>query len=157
MENLVIKPCVSAGAKNTIMVNRKNISAKSKGIENLLTEEDYLLQPFVKEISGGEWSYLFFNGQCSHCILKTPKQGDFRVQHHLGGSISYLEPKTKHIEQATAYVKSFAERTLYTRVDGVLINDNFQLMELELIEPYLFLNSDKTLLENYYKALLDLI
>lgn len=156
-EDLVVKPCVSAGAKNTITLNRKNITEKSKLVESLLTEEDYLVQPFVKEISNGEWSYVFFNGKYSHCILKRPKQGDFRVQHYLGGSISYPEPKAKHIEQAEEYIKSFAQGTLYARVDGVIVNDNFQLMELELIEPYLFLNSDNTLLERYYKALIDLL
>lgn len=30
-------------------------------------------------------------------------------------------------------------------------------MELELIEPYLFLNGDNDLLENYYQALMALI
>lgn len=156
-DDLVVKPCVSAGAKNTITLNRKNISEKSKHIESLLKEEDYMVQPFIKEISDGEWSYLFFNGQYSHCILKTPGPGDFRVQHHHGGMISHPEAATKHIEQAATYVKSFAPGTLYARVDGVNVNDEFQLMELELIEPYLFLNNDETLMERYYRALIHLI
>lgn len=156
-DDLVVKPCVSAGAKNTIVLNRENIAEKAKLVASLLTEEDYIVQPFVKEISDGEWSYVFFNGIFSHSILKTPKQGDFRVQHHLGGSISYAEPKAKHIEQASAYVKSFAQGTLYARVDAVIVADDVWLMELELIEPYLFLNGNPALLEHYYKALVDLI
>ncbi|MBS1489736.1 MAG: hypothetical protein JSS93_04360 [Bacteroidetes bacterium] len=156
-DELVVKPCVSAGAKNTIILNRNTIFEKSKLIESLLTEEDFIVQPFVKEIMEGEWSFVFFHGKYSHCILKKAKPGDFRVQHYLGGSISFPQPNTKHIKQAEAYVKTFAPQTLYARVDGVLVHDDFKLMELELIEPYLFFHSDKKLLENYYTALMELV
>ncbi|WP_126973272.1 ATP-grasp domain-containing protein [Gynurincola endophyticus] len=156
-DDLVIKPCVSAGAKNTITLNKQNIAEKASLVKSFLEEEDYLVQPFIKEITGGEWSFVFFNGTYSHCLLKTPRQGDFRVQHYLGGSITYPTADGKHIVQAQQYVDAFAKGTLYARVDGVLIEDDFQLMELELIEPYLFLNADNTLSERYYKALTDLI
>lgn len=98
-----------------------------------------------------------FQRKISHCSLKTPKEGDFRVQHYHGGSISYPTPDPLHIEQAGAYLKSLSQPTLYARVDGVLIDNSFKLMELELIEPYLFLNGDNALLENYYQALVALI
>lgn len=156
-EKLVVKPCVSAGAQNTITVSRNNFDERSAAIEQLLKEQDYMVQPFVEEIQNGEWSFLFFNGKYSHCSLKTPKQGDFRVQHYHGGTISYPVPDPLHIEQAGAYLKSLPQSTLYARVDGVLIDHSFRLMELELIEPYLFLNGNNTLLENYYQALMTLV
>lgn len=156
-DKLVVKPCVSAGAQHTMTVKRVNYEERRKEINELLQLEDYIVQPFVEEIKSGEWSFLFFNGKYSHCSLKTPKQGDFRVQHYHGGSISYPSPNPFHIEQASAYLKHLKQSTLYARVDGVVINNSFVLMELELIEPYLFLNGDKQLLENYYQALLDLI
>lgn len=156
-DKLVVKPCVSAGAQNTVTISRDNVDERSKEINELLKEQDYMVQPFVEEIKNGEWSFLFFNGKYSHCSLKTPKEGDFRVQHYHGGSISYPTPDPLHIEQAGAYLKSLPQPTLYARVDGVLIDNTFQLMELELIEPYLFLNGDKVLLENYYQALIALI
>lgn len=156
-EKLVVKPCVSAGAQNTVTVSKSNFDERSREIEQLLKEQDYMVQPFVEEIKNGEWSFLFFNGKYSHCSLKTPKQGDFRVQHYHGGSISYPTPEPLHIEQAGAYLKSLPQSTLYARVDGVLINNSFYLMELELIEPYLFLNGDKNLLDNYYQALIAMI
>lgn len=156
-DKLVVKPCVSAGAQNTVTISRDNTEERSKEINELLKEQDYIVQPFVEEIKNGEWSFLFFNGKYSHCSLKTPKEGDFRVQHYHGGSISYPTPDPLHIEQAGAYLKSLPQSTLYARVDGVLIDNTFSLMELELIEPYLFLNGDKALLENYYQALAALI
>ena len=156
-DKLVVKPCVSAGAQNTITVSKDNFNERSREIEQLLKEQDYMVQPFVEEIKNGEWSFLFFNGKYSHCSLKTPKQGDFRVQHYHGGSISYPTPEPLHIEQAGTYLKSLPEPTLYARVDGVLINNSFYLMELELIEPYLFLNGNNGLLDNYYQALITMI
>lgn len=156
-DKLVVKPCVSAGAQNTVTISRDNVNERSKEINELLKEQDYMVQPFVEEIKNGEWSFLFFNGKYSHCSLKTPKEGDFRVQHYHGGSISYPTPDPLHIEQAGAYLKSLPQSTLYARVDGVLIDNTFRLMELELIEPYLFLNGDNALLDNYYQALVALI
>ncbi|AZA78697.1 hypothetical protein EG347_14875 [Chryseobacterium sp. G0186] len=156
-DKLVVKPCVSAGAQNTITVSRTNFEERSLEINELLKEQDYMVQPFAEEIKNGEWSFLFFNGKYSHCSLKTPKQGDFRVQHYHGGSISYPTPDPVHIEQAGSYLKSLPQSTLYARVDGVIINQSFYLMELELIEPYLFLNGDINLLENYYQGLVALI
>lgn len=156
-DQLVVKPCISAGAQNTVIVNKDNLNERIEEIGQLLKAEDYIVQPFVKEIKNGEWSFLFFNSQYSHCSLKTPKKDDFRVQHYHGGTISYPTPNPLHIEQAGTYLKSLPQSTLYARVDGVIVNNSFELMELELIEPYLFLNSDKNLLENYYQALMVLI
>ena len=153
-DKLVVKPCVSAGAKNTLIINKENFVEQSKIVDALLQDEDYLVQPFIDETKDGEWSFLFFNGVYSHCVLKKPKPDDFRVQHYLGGSISYPAANPLHIDQAKAYLEKLPGQTLYARVDGILRNDNFQLMELELIEPHLFLNGDQKLMENYYQALI---
>lgn len=152
-EKVVVKPCVSAGAKNTITVGRDNFPEKKPIVDKLLQEDAYLVQPFIEEIRDGEWSFLFFNGEYSHSVLKIPKKGDFRVQNHLGGGISYQEPNPAHIGQAAEYLTILSDKPLYARVDGVLIDGTFQLMELELLEPYLYLNADTALLENYYRAL----
>ena len=156
-DNLVVKPCVSAGAENTVTVSRETVTETSAAINEGLQSVDYLVQPFVPQIKTGEWSFLFFNGQYSHCVLKTPKAGDFRVQHYYGGAISYPEPDPKHIEQAAAYLRQLSQPLLYARVDGVIIDGAFALMELELIEPYLFLNGNERLMQNYYEALIALI
>ena len=153
-DKLVVKPCVSAGAKNTVIINREKFSDQSEVIDELLKEEDFIVQPFIDEIIDGEWSYLFFNGDYSHCVLKTPKKGDFRVQHFHGGSVSYPTPAPLHIDQAKAYLRTLSGQPLYARVDGVVRNGSLELMELELIEPYLYLNGDYTLMENYYRALM---
>ncbi|MDQ3392780.1 MAG: hypothetical protein M3512_01500 [Bacteroidota bacterium] len=152
-DKIIIKPCVSAGAKSTAILRRSDVHLKQNSIYQSLRIESYMAQPFFDEIYLGEWSYLFFNGIYSHSVLKVPKNGDFRVQHYLGGSIIPAEPKSEEILQAAAYIEQFASDTLYARVDGLIRNGRLYLMELELIEPYLFLNAHTDALENYYHAL----
>ena len=152
-DKIIIKPCVSAGAKNTVIFHRSDGTLRQEAIYQSLSLDSYLAQPFFDEIYTGEWSYLFFNGSYSHSVLKVPKNGDFRVQHYLGGSIIPGEAKPEEILQAAAYIQRFASDTLYARVDGLIRNGKLYLMELELIEPYLFLYAYPDALENYYQAL----
>lgn len=153
-DNLVLKPTVSGGAKNTSKLTKDNWSENKEEIFSLIRKDDYMLQPFVKEIAEvGEYSYLFFNGRYSHAILKSAKSGDFRVQHFFGGSIQTVVPSEGELNYLQKLVGDFAKSSLYARVDGVWIEGVFYLMELELIEPYLFLFTSDAARENYKKAL----
>jgi glutathione synthase/RimK-type ligase-like ATP-grasp enzyme len=156
-KKLIIKPCVSASAKNTMLLTLDNVSLVQNAINSLLAHESFLFQPFMEEILQGELSFMFFNGNFSHCTLKVPKTGDFRVQSEYGGSVQKIKPDTAHLQTAGKYVEKYGKGTLYARVDGIISNGTFVLMELELIEPYLFLNSHEQAFDNYYQALLQLI
>ncbi|WP_439881592.1 ATP-grasp domain-containing protein [Pontibacter sp. MBLB2868] len=155
-EKIILKPSVSGGAKNTFALTREDAAASAASINALLQEEAFLVQPFVEEIkTKGEWSFLFFNGEYSHTILKTAKPGDFRVQHFFGGTIHTPEPPAALLETAHNIVDNFASDCLYARVDGVEINGELYLMELELIEPFLFMAMSEGSLERYYQAVMD--
>ena len=152
---LIVKPAVSGGSKNTFKVVADNVEEINQQLESLLAVEDFIVQPFLSEIEeNGEWSFLFFGGKFSHALVKKAKAGDFRVQHVFGGTIHPQQPPKHLIETAQAYVDHFAKSCLYARVDGVIVGERFLLMELELIEPYLFLETNLDSLENYYQALL---
>jgi glutathione synthase/RimK-type ligase-like ATP-grasp enzyme len=157
-EKIVIKPCISGGSKHTFAINREDIEATSTQLQSLLQQESFMVQPFLPQIQQeGEWSFVFFNGQFSHSLLKKARPGDFRVQHYLGGTI-HAGPAPAHLlGEATAYVEAFAKDCLYARVDGVDSGNHFVLMELELIEPFLFLFTHHVSYENYYQALRKLI
>jgi len=157
-EKLIIKPCISAGAKNTFILTSDNFDLHKKSIEDFLINETFLVQPFIKEIeTEGEWSFLFFGGEYSHSVLKKPRFGDFRVQHTHGGTIHIEEATVSQIETAKTFVVRFAKDCLYARVDGVVVDNQFLLMELELIEPFLFLSYHPNGFENYYDALVKVI
>lgn len=153
-DTIVVKPLVSGGAKNTLKIKLSEWDNYSQKLEDLLQEEDFLVQPFISEVAEvGEYSLLFFNGKFSHAVLKTPAKSDFRVQHYYGGTIQVIEPKPEMLESCQKLMETYAPNTLYGRVDGVEINGVFHLMELELIEPYLFLALSDRAIPNYKAAL----
>jgi len=155
---LIVKPCVSGGAKNTFKVTAENVEEVNQKLNLLIQDEDFIIQPFLPEIlESGEWSFIFFNGVYSHSLIKKAKPGDFRVQPAHGGSVHPQKPSAELIATAEQYVKLFAKDCLYARVDGTFVNREFLLMELELIEPFLFLNTDPQNYERYYKALQELM
>ena len=153
-EKIIVKPRVSGGAKNTFALTREEAIGKTSEINQLLQQEPFLAQPFLEEIkTDGEWSFIFFNGNYSHTVLKTAKPGDFRVQHFFGGTIHTPTPPAALLETAQVIVDKFAKDCLYARVDGVALQNELVLMELELIEPFLFLSTSPNSLERYYQAL----
>lgn len=156
-KQLVIKPCVSASAKHTLVVTAENVAERQEQLHRFLQQESFMVQPFVEEIREGEVSFIFLGNTYSHGVLKLPKAGDFRVQHFHGGTIRGFNPSVEQISMAQDYVDQFAQGCLYARVDGLMIGGEFHLMELELIEPYLFLDTSPGAYDRYYKALIKII
>jgi len=153
-DTLVVKPLVSGGAKNTLKIPVSEWANFEEKVTQLVKEEDFLAQPYVKEVAEvGEYSLIFFNQMFSHAVLKTPAKSDFRVQHYFGGTIQEIHPDSNLLEPAKKLIDTFGQGTLYGRVDGVLIDGVFHLMELELIEPYLFLALSDKAIPNYKEAL----
>ena len=103
-----------------------------------------MVQPFLQSIVGtGEYSVFYFGGKYSHTILKAPKADDFRVQEEHGGIISGVEPSEGLMAAANKAISAIGRSLLYSRVDLVLdATGQFVLMELELIEPALYLRMD---------------
>ncbi|WP_375418410.1 RimK family alpha-L-glutamate ligase [uncultured Hymenobacter sp.] len=153
-EKLVVKPAVSGGAKNTFALTRVQAAAQTPALTALLAAEDFLAQPFLPQIQApGEWSLLYFGGEFSHCVLKTPKRGEFRVQLYFGSDTRAASPPPALRATADALVARFAPGCLYARVDGVEVEGELLLMELELIEPTLFLAYDEGAAGRYEAAL----
>ncbi|MGD8325784.1 MAG: hypothetical protein PVF65_02615 [Sphingomonadales bacterium] len=99
-----------------------------------------MLQPFMPTIeSEGEISFIFIGNRFSHAVLKTPAQDDYRIQSAYGGREHHLTPSPADIQSAQEVLKHLDEDTLYARVDMLRGEDGtLYLMELELIEPYLY-------------------
>ena len=151
---LVVKPAVSGGAKNTFALTPAEAAGKVAEINALLADEDFLAQPFLPEIQApGEWSLLYFGGEFSHSVLKTPKSGDFRVQLYFGAGTENRPAPPALRATADRLVAQFAPGCLYARVDGVEVGGELLLMELELIEPMLFLAYDAAAAGRYEAAL----
>jgi glutathione synthase/RimK-type ligase-like ATP-grasp enzyme len=133
---VVVKPTVSASAYLTERLRTEELSAFKAAV-------DIMIQPFVREITVvGEWSLLYFDGLYSHAVKKYPQAGDFRVQSAFGGKVSLEVPTPALLEQVQGILNALDTTPLYARVDGVEVDGRFLLMELELVEPSLFLRAD---------------
>src|SRR5690606_10257557 len=105
-----------------------------------LEDRGLLIQPFLPEIlSQGELSLLFFDGVFSHAVCKRPRDGDYRVQPQFGGTAVPVEVRDEWIEGARACIAAAPALPVYARVDGVIRDGTFLLMELEVFEPLMFL------------------
>ena len=141
-EKGVIKPAISMSAYHTYSFDAMNCEALQSQLSNYYGNTKVLVQKFAPEITEeGEWSLVFFDKEYCMTALKTPKQGEFRVQTELGGSILYPEPPAHIIAEAKAILDSYEEDILYARMDGIIHNGHFQLMEAELIDPELYFRS----------------
>lgn len=140
-EAMVYKPSISASAARTARVTAGDAEAHESAFAALVASRDMLVQPFVPEIiTDGEWSLLFFGGEYSHAVRKRTGAGDFRVQRELGGSLDGEVPRAGLIAQAEAIVAHLPAPWLFARVDACERDGSLLLMELELIEPDLFLS-----------------
>ena len=87
-------------------------------------------------------------------MLKRPAAGDFRVQRELGGSEAALEPPPALLVQARAVTARIPGSWLYARVDGIDRGGVLTLLELELIEPVLFLGMEVGAARRFASAIL---
>ena len=135
-DTLVVKPLVSARAPGTYMLSHRDpVPEDVRGWR-------MLVQPWIEAIGdSGEWSLMFFGAAFSHAVSKVPVPGEFRVQREFGGSIRSCEPPEGAIELASAALAAAPAPSTYARVDIVDGNGGrLEIIELELIEPALFLD-----------------
>ena len=139
-DEIVIKPTISGGAYRTHRLRAADAGAFAREIEEVLADRGLLVQPFLPEIlSGGELSLLFFDGVYSHAVRKRPRPGDYRVQFQFGGTTEPAEVDPALVAQARACVLAAPSLPVYARVDGVVQDGRFLLMELGVFEPLMFL------------------
>ena len=132
---LVIKPPVSASASGT------HLLGPNDDLPGDSFRQPMIIQPLIEEIARtGEFSLMLFDGEFSHAVVKRPKTGDFRVQPHLGGITLPSKAPPGAEQLARDALAAAPEWATYARVDVVPDNDGtLRIMELELIEPALFL------------------
>ncbi len=139
-DDIVVKPTISGGAYRTHRFRLDDAAAFADDIATTLEDRGVLIQPFLPEIlRDGELSLLFFAGEYSHTVRKRPKDGDYRVQFQYGGTHETIEPRDEWIAQARTCIAAAPVLPVYARVDGVIQDGRFLLMELEVFEPVMFL------------------
>ena len=142
---IVVKPAVGAGSRDTERHKRSNGAAAVAHVKRLLdANRSALLQPYLDRVDrDGETALMFFEGRFSHAIRKGPllppggaaTKGLFATE-----TITPRVPATEEMRLAERIVAAIPfGAPLYARID--LIRDDKGapcLLELELTEPSLF-------------------
>lgn len=151
-EEVVVKPVVDLGAKNLHRVRAGG--AAREALATVLARQEAMVQPFLPSLEAeGELSLIYIEGELSHTVRKRPASGDFRVQSIWGGTTAPAEAQAQHIEVAEQALDQLDEAPLYARVDLVTdLEGNPALIELELIEPNLYLSTNGAAANNLANA-----
>jgi len=145
----IVKPTIGAGASKLWQVNLAQAERHQKKFDKALASDSLMVQPLLQEIvTNGELSFMYFRNwqgeiTFSHAVVKRPKENDIRVQEEFGGQTMNMVVSPEIQTQVDLIAHSIQDEWLYMRVDGVIIEGVFHLMELELLEPELFLDYNK--------------
>jgi len=138
---VVIKPLVGANGEDTFCISSSEDPGRVEEIIRLFRNRALMVQPFMdKVITEGEFSLFYFNGHFSHAILKTPSGSEFRSQEERGATIKAARPQARLLLRGRQALDRISPPPLYARIDFVRDDEgDFRVMEMELIEPSLYL------------------
>jgi len=135
-DEVVVKPLVGAGAWRQARVRRGAPLPSSQE----LPPAEALLQPFLPGVRDhGELSLVFIGGAYSHAVRKLPADGDYRVQSMYGAREQRHDASAHELACARRALACVDAELLYARVDLIPgFDGELLVMELELVEPYLY-------------------
>jgi O-ureido-D-serine cyclo-ligase len=148
---VAIKPTVGAGARLA-----GKASTEDEAIEYvkriLEAKRSVIIQPYISSVDGeGEKAIIVINGKISHAAKKVPaltKGGH-------GDAAGHIEITTEMKDIVKTISNAVCEWNdlLFARVDVVRMDEKLVLMELELTEPWLFMQFRPEAGVDLFKAL----
>lgn len=134
-DDVIIKRQVGGGARGQTRYTPANMPAPGP-----VLDRPAMIQPFIPSIATeGEYSFLFVDGDFSHALIKRARSGDYRIQAAYGGTSLAIDPAPADRAAAQRVLDVLEAPPLYARVDMVRGQaGDLLLMELEVLEPYLF-------------------
>ena len=135
-DRVVVKPAVGAGSHETHLVDDAPGGAADALFARLVQLQDMLVQPYLGSVEGhGERALVFIDGEFTHAVRKSPRFVGGVEQVSASLPISAAERAV-----GEAALAPFRATLLYGRVDVAPGPDGRPVvMELELVEPSLFL------------------
>lgn len=139
---VMVKPAVGVGALDTLAADADETDRIRSHVADLYTRGQVVLQEYLPSIhTAGERSLIFFDGRLSHAVRKVPAPGDYRAHPYWGASVEPVTATRDQLEAGLLALAGAPAMPLYARVDLLERADGGPaLIELELIEPYLFLD-----------------
>lgn len=158
-QDAVIKPAFGQSGHNVMRYSPTSIKNEFANQDNIhQSGGGILIQPFIQEVEQyGELALCFIDGEYSHAVCRMPAIDDWRANTQYNVAVSKTEPEQRIIHQAQRFIDTLDEIPLYARVDGFVVNRQFMLSELELIEPALFFDRMEDLGKTGFSRLLNLL
>ncbi len=143
--DFVVKPCVGAGSLHVERYRPSDLGSAREHVAALHAEgRDVLIQPYINSVDTlGERALTFIDGEYSHAMTKGPMlnvaatERDFLYRRE---QMSLATGEADAIGYASEVLATLAMADLlYARVDLVASVEGWLVIELELVEPSLFL------------------
>jgi glutathione synthase/RimK-type ligase-like ATP-grasp enzyme len=138
-QRAVVKPATGASGYFVDLVTPDEVAALVGRLPEEVRSTGVLVQEFLPEIADGELSLVYVDGVFSHAVRKRPPAGEFRVNSRFGATRSREMPAADVAAQGATVLDALPERPLYARVDGVVRADTLIVLEVEVLEPALFM------------------
>ncbi len=145
--DFVVKPCVGAGSIDADRYGPDELDRARDHVARLHAEgRDVIVQPYVDTVDQlGERAMVYIDGTFSHAMTKgamlnvtaTDRDALFRRE-----QMSPARAEPDALEVASSVLAGGFADLLYARVDLVSTPAGWAIMELELVEPSLFLAYD---------------
>ena len=154
-KQIIVKPVISTNAKDTFLLTRDRARELMGKLAGTFRCRPFVAQPFIASIlTEGEFSLFYFNRELSHATVKVPRQGDFRVQEEHGADLLSVQPEAALVETGDYVMELVEPMPVYARADFVRGPDGrFLVMELELIEPSMYLRMDAKAPQRFAEAI----
>ncbi len=136
----VVKPASGASGHSVELVKRATLLEQVAGLSD--------------EARASELSLVYFDGVFSHAIRKRPPPGEFRSNSRYGPTRTAETPPREVTEQGAACLRALPEMPLYARVDGVVRDGELIVIEVEVLEPALFMEFDPPSADHFAEATL---
>jgi glutathione synthase/RimK-type ligase-like ATP-grasp enzyme len=146
-DEIVIKPVISASGRNTFKGLKRDKEKYRDKILSILKKKSVMIQKYISTVETlGEKSVVVINGEITYVMLKKPAKDNFLVHLHHGGT--YIPTAAEEDERVFCrqILNTFDKKPVYMRVDLLRDEKNnaLMLLELELIEPNLYLSENKS-------------
>ncbi len=152
---VIVKPAVSASAHATLKVGAGNLAAGNAHLAELLRSVDALVQPYLYEFeTKGETSVIWLGGEQTHSVRRPP---GIHIPHGAMMGVP-LEPPRAELDFARTVYEWIEPEPLYARVDVLDTRDHgLCLLELELVEPALYLGHSTAFADTFAAAVCKLL
>ncbi len=149
-QRLMVKPAVAASSFGARRFEAHEHAHAQQHLDALLARGDALVQPYLESVEGhGERALVWIDGELTHAVRKSPRFADGHED--VSEALPIEKDERALAEQALAHAPA---NLLYARVDVARgVDGRPRVMELELVEPSLFLRQHPPACERLVAAL----